>query len=166
MEAASTSETSVNFYQTTRRNILEDSHLHVYRPIHPPIQTQIFYQCRWLWHTLQTPIYHCSGNSENSSSGCLLPHLHPKPFPNEMYRPLTFTRCIEYTAPLTSDCIARRRQTAQTTISCCYKTILSDFKIQPIKLIHAVMIVLYPEGNLFESWQTHHYPHWGLHQSL
>jgi hypothetical protein len=27
MEAASTSETSVNFYQTTRRNNLEDSHL-------------------------------------------------------------------------------------------------------------------------------------------
>jgi hypothetical protein len=28
MEAAGTSETSVNFYQTTRRNNLEDSHLH------------------------------------------------------------------------------------------------------------------------------------------
>jgi hypothetical protein len=28
MEDASTSETSVNFYQTTRRNIPEDSHLH------------------------------------------------------------------------------------------------------------------------------------------
>jgi hypothetical protein len=27
MEAASTSETSVNFYQTTRRNIPEDNHL-------------------------------------------------------------------------------------------------------------------------------------------
>jgi hypothetical protein len=27
MEAASTSETSVNFYQTTRRSISEDSHL-------------------------------------------------------------------------------------------------------------------------------------------
>jgi hypothetical protein len=27
MEAVSTSETSVNFYQTKRRNILEDSHL-------------------------------------------------------------------------------------------------------------------------------------------
>jgi hypothetical protein len=27
MEAASTSETSVNFYQTTRLNIAEDSHL-------------------------------------------------------------------------------------------------------------------------------------------
>jgi hypothetical protein len=27
MEAASTSETLVNFYQTTRRNIPEDSHL-------------------------------------------------------------------------------------------------------------------------------------------
>jgi hypothetical protein len=30
MEAASTSETSVNFYQTTRRNNPEDSHLHTY----------------------------------------------------------------------------------------------------------------------------------------
>jgi hypothetical protein len=29
MEAAITSETSVNFYQTTRRNIPEDSHLQV-----------------------------------------------------------------------------------------------------------------------------------------
>jgi hypothetical protein len=28
MEAASTSETPVNFCQTTRRNIAEDSHLH------------------------------------------------------------------------------------------------------------------------------------------
>jgi hypothetical protein len=28
MEAESTSETSVNFYQTTRRNNPEDSHLH------------------------------------------------------------------------------------------------------------------------------------------
>jgi hypothetical protein len=28
MEAASTSETSVNFYQTVRHNIPEDSHLH------------------------------------------------------------------------------------------------------------------------------------------
>jgi hypothetical protein len=31
MEAANTSETSVNFYQTTRRNNLEDSHLHTRR---------------------------------------------------------------------------------------------------------------------------------------
>jgi hypothetical protein len=29
MEAASISETSVNFYQITRRNNLEDSHLHI-----------------------------------------------------------------------------------------------------------------------------------------
>jgi hypothetical protein len=29
MEAASTSETSVNFYQTTRRNNPEDSRLHI-----------------------------------------------------------------------------------------------------------------------------------------
>jgi hypothetical protein len=31
MEAASTSETLVNFYQTTRRNNPEDSHLHACR---------------------------------------------------------------------------------------------------------------------------------------
>jgi hypothetical protein len=31
MEAASTSETSANFYQTTRRNNSEDSHLHTHR---------------------------------------------------------------------------------------------------------------------------------------
>jgi hypothetical protein len=31
MEAASTSETLVNFYQTTRRNNPEDSHLHTHR---------------------------------------------------------------------------------------------------------------------------------------
>jgi hypothetical protein len=31
MDAASTSETSVNFYQTTWRNNLEDSHLHTRR---------------------------------------------------------------------------------------------------------------------------------------
>jgi hypothetical protein len=31
MEAASTSETSVNFYQTTRRNNPEDSRLHIRR---------------------------------------------------------------------------------------------------------------------------------------
>jgi hypothetical protein len=31
MEAASTSEMSVNFYQTTRRNNPEDSHLHARR---------------------------------------------------------------------------------------------------------------------------------------
>jgi hypothetical protein len=30
MEAAGTSETSLNFYQTTRRNIPEDSHLESY----------------------------------------------------------------------------------------------------------------------------------------
>jgi hypothetical protein len=31
MEAASTFETSVNFYSTTRRNNPEDSHLHTHR---------------------------------------------------------------------------------------------------------------------------------------
>jgi hypothetical protein len=30
MEAVNTSETSVNFYQTTRRNIPEDGHLHIW----------------------------------------------------------------------------------------------------------------------------------------
>jgi hypothetical protein len=29
MEAINISETSVNFYETTRRNILEDSHVHL-----------------------------------------------------------------------------------------------------------------------------------------
>jgi hypothetical protein len=32
MEAASTSETSVNFYQTTQRNNPKDSHLHGNKP--------------------------------------------------------------------------------------------------------------------------------------
>jgi hypothetical protein len=31
MEVVNTSETSINFYQATRRNIMEDSHLLVYR---------------------------------------------------------------------------------------------------------------------------------------
>jgi hypothetical protein len=31
MEEVSTSEASINFYQTTRRNIPEDSHLHIRR---------------------------------------------------------------------------------------------------------------------------------------
>jgi hypothetical protein len=31
MEAANTSETSVSFYETTRRNIPEDSHFHIRR---------------------------------------------------------------------------------------------------------------------------------------
>jgi hypothetical protein len=35
MEAASTSETSANFYQTTRRNKPEDSHLHTHRRENP-----------------------------------------------------------------------------------------------------------------------------------
>jgi hypothetical protein len=35
MEAASASETSVNFYQTTRRNNPEDSHLHISRRENP-----------------------------------------------------------------------------------------------------------------------------------
>jgi transposase-like protein len=35
MEAVSISETSVNFYQTTRRNIPEDSHFHIRRRENP-----------------------------------------------------------------------------------------------------------------------------------
>jgi hypothetical protein len=31
MEAASTSETLINFYQTTQRNNPQDSHLHIHR---------------------------------------------------------------------------------------------------------------------------------------
>jgi hypothetical protein len=38
MEAASTSETSVNFYQTTRRNNPEDSHLHTSHSENPKSQ--------------------------------------------------------------------------------------------------------------------------------
>jgi tRNA threonylcarbamoyladenosine modification (KEOPS) complex Pcc1 subunit len=34
MEAVTTSETSVNFYETTRRNIPEDSHLNCGRHLH------------------------------------------------------------------------------------------------------------------------------------
>jgi hypothetical protein len=35
MGAASTSETSVNFYKTTRRNIPEDSHFHIDASLQP-----------------------------------------------------------------------------------------------------------------------------------
>jgi hypothetical protein len=45
MEAASTSETLVNFYQTTRRHIQEDSHLHV--PIY-------MYVCIFIYWTKET----------------------------------------------------------------------------------------------------------------
>jgi hypothetical protein len=37
MEAARTSEMSVNFYQTTQRNSPEDSHLHTRRHVDPQI---------------------------------------------------------------------------------------------------------------------------------
>jgi hypothetical protein len=37
MEAASTSETSMNLYQTTRRNIPEDSHLHIRQKLQPKL---------------------------------------------------------------------------------------------------------------------------------
>jgi hypothetical protein len=38
MEAESTSETSVNFYQTTRHNIPKDDHLHIRRRKNPKSQ--------------------------------------------------------------------------------------------------------------------------------
>jgi hypothetical protein len=37
MEAASTSETSVNFFQTARCNTPEDIHLQVYSSVHKPL---------------------------------------------------------------------------------------------------------------------------------
>jgi hypothetical protein len=46
MEAASTSETSVNFYQTTRRNNPEDSHL-LYKTVLVEIGLRLYgYSCR------------------------------------------------------------------------------------------------------------------------
>jgi hypothetical protein len=54
MEAASTSETSVNFYQATWRNNLEDSHLHTRRrenlKSHNPLQSK--YNTSQFPHTL------------------------------------------------------------------------------------------------------------------
>jgi hypothetical protein len=44
MEAASTSETSVNFYKTTRRNNTEGSHLHICKRVnlttHQPFEAE------------------------------------------------------------------------------------------------------------------------------
>jgi hypothetical protein len=46
MEATSTSETSVNFYQTIRRNIPEDSHLHTRR--RENLKSHLFsFQSQW-----------------------------------------------------------------------------------------------------------------------
>jgi hypothetical protein len=44
MEVASTSETSVNFYQNTRRYNPEDSHLHVYQIFPCALQCIFFSQ--------------------------------------------------------------------------------------------------------------------------
>jgi hypothetical protein len=44
-EAASASETSVNFYQTTRRNNPEDSHLHTHRSENLKSQTESIVCC-------------------------------------------------------------------------------------------------------------------------
>jgi hypothetical protein len=48
MEAASTSETTINFYHTTRRNIPEDSHLQACRRenLKPPILSLTFTSTR------------------------------------------------------------------------------------------------------------------------
>jgi hypothetical protein len=46
MEAASTSETSVNFYQTTQRCNPEDSHLHTRRRENPKSQNDYFLKHR------------------------------------------------------------------------------------------------------------------------
>jgi hypothetical protein len=43
MEAAITSETSVNFYKTTRRNMPEDSHLHTLR--HENVKSHLHLLC-------------------------------------------------------------------------------------------------------------------------
>jgi hypothetical protein len=47
MEAASTSETSVNFYQTTRGNNPEDSHLHTHH--HENLKSQIYSELRLVY---------------------------------------------------------------------------------------------------------------------
>jgi hypothetical protein len=44
MEAVSTSETSVNFYRTTRRNIPEDSHFHTRRSMN--LKSHVSILCR------------------------------------------------------------------------------------------------------------------------
>jgi hypothetical protein len=44
MEAASTSETLVNFYQTTRRCNPEDSHLHIRRRENQNLITRLYYK--------------------------------------------------------------------------------------------------------------------------
>jgi hypothetical protein len=44
-EAVSTSETSANIYQTTRRNIVEDSHLHTRRRESPASSVVLLIGC-------------------------------------------------------------------------------------------------------------------------
>jgi hypothetical protein len=53
VEAASTSETSVNFYQTTRRNNPEDSHIHTRR--RQNLISQLSHYV--LQHLLETSLY-------------------------------------------------------------------------------------------------------------
>jgi hypothetical protein len=43
METVNTSETSVNFYETTRCNIAEDSHLHTHRREMPKSHYRLIY---------------------------------------------------------------------------------------------------------------------------
>jgi hypothetical protein len=47
MEAENTSETSVNFYETTWRNILEGSHLHLLCSAHNGLWAQIPDTLQW-----------------------------------------------------------------------------------------------------------------------
>jgi hypothetical protein len=57
MEAARTSETLVNLYQTTRRYNPEDSHLHVYNCLHININTTIYtgFGNEWCRNHLASP---------------------------------------------------------------------------------------------------------------
>jgi hypothetical protein len=58
MEAASTSETSVNFYQTTRRNNPEDSHLHTRRRENLKFRYLFCYLRVFIWFMLFVFIVH------------------------------------------------------------------------------------------------------------
>jgi hypothetical protein len=78
MEATNTSETSVNFFQTTRRNNLEDSHLHTRR--HENLKSHHVYRyspLRQKWICLFTqPKYHVFKHSQTwKSSKFIIPVL-------------------------------------------------------------------------------------------
>jgi hypothetical protein len=63
METASTSETLINFYQTTRCYSPEDSHLHTRRPeklnffYYPPIYAQVFPSGLIVWQSRHLPFF-------------------------------------------------------------------------------------------------------------